>query len=326
MMAVVEGPSAQEGAGGPPPRSPGARSRVSRRLLVVIWGVAILVLATGLGLVVASVEPNSDYLLQEPWLVALGGGRFGVQFITYGRDSSAIQYGVVDSEGHWVSGPSPVSPRYGYFLAPVRAVPVSDDDGRVHIAWTLANETRQSFHYIQLESGGRVLAATGPLGSAFRTGQMEPTRPALRVSSAAVEVVWIDNGTAWATTLDLGGRVIDPPHPYTGGNVTSPSRVAVPGTQGLDSTASVASDQAGNTYYLWVHHRVRSSGREYVLEYELRFRRAGPGGPTERVLDSTDDTWWTTKPLALPGAAMAIAGGVAVAIVSMRLLILRRAR
>jgi hypothetical protein len=282
--------------------------------LLALLALAVAALISGLTLIGVAVEPNSDYISAEPWLVILGSGRIGVEFITYGRDFSAVQYGIVDSRGDWVAGPSPVTGRYGYFLSPTGAVTVSDANARVHIAWTLydSNLRVQSFRYTQLDGAGRVTVATGPLGNRSVPDQSNgPINPVIRLNTSTVDVVWLDQGTNWAVTVDMNGRVVQAAHPIAG-NVSAPPRVPAPLPSTFGSTASTRSDGAGSTYYVWQQSRFRNSGRQGVLEYELRFYRTGPGGAVDRILYSTDDLFWTTKPTVLPGFALTLAGAVAV--------------
>ena len=287
------------------------------RLLMASTGVAVAILISGITMVGVSIEPNSDVISSEPWLVVLATDRVGIVFVTYGRDFSAVLYGVADSRGNWLVGPSPVTARYGYFLYPYGAVPVADSEGRIHLAWTLVDgfQNDQSFHYIQFDSVGRVIATAGPLGNrSVPDGRYGPVTPLIRVNASTVDVVWSDGGY-WAATLDLNGRVIQQAHPIAG-NVSAPPRVPSPSPSAFGSSASVGSDGAGSTYYVWQQQRFRQAGRQSVLEFDLGFYRVGPGGAVDRILYSTDDFYWTTKPLALPGFVLTIAGLVTVPILA----------
>jgi len=296
------------------------------RVLLVSIGVALATLISGITMIGVSIEPNSDFTSPEPWLLIIAPDRIGIEFVTYGRDFSAVQYGVVDPRGNWVVGPSPVTPRYGYFLYPSGAVAVSDPGARVHIAWTLldSNLHEQSFHYIQLNDVGRVMAAAGPLGNrSVPLQSYGPVSPGIQVTSSTVEVVWTDQGANWAATLDLNGRLMQPAHPLAG-NVGGPPRVPSPSPSAFGSSASVGSDGAGSTYYVWQQSRFRQAGRQTVLEYDVGFYRTGPGGGVDRILFSTDDFWWTTKPMVVPGFVLALTGAVAVPILAAYLAMLRR--
>ena len=312
-------------AGSPLARNAGVPARRIRAALLST-GLAIATLLSGITVIAVSIEPNSDYISTEPWVCVLGPDRIGIEFVTYGHDFSAVLYGVVDSRGNWIVGPSPVTPRYGYFLSPSGAIAVCDSAARVHIAWILSgsNPREQSFYYLQLDGVGRVIATAGPLGNRSVTDQSYyPVSPGIQVNSSTVDVAWMDNGTSWAATLDLDGRLIQPAHPLAG-NISGPPRVPSPLPSAFGSSASVGSDGAGFTYYVWQIFRFRQAGRQSLLEYEVGFGRTGPGGQVDRIVYSTDDFWWTTKPMVVPGFVFALIGAVTTPILAAYLARLRR--
>ncbi len=316
MDPAVAAPS--KGAEGQLPGRPSAVPlRVDRRALVVATVLAVTALVSGIGLVGVSILPDSDHIMGEPWLLVLATNHVGVEFITYGRDFSAVQYGVIDSGGSWVVGPKAITGRYGYHLYPSGARAISDSMTRVHVAWTLFDPTvhEQSFYYLQLDALGQVVAAVGPLGNrSVPTVYDGPNPPGIQASNSTVEVTWADEGTYWAATLDLNGRLVRPAHPLPG-NVTGTPRVPAPLPGAFASTASVGSDGAGATYYVWQQSRYRQVGRQSLLEYEIRLYRTGPGGEVDRILYSTDDFWWTTGPLVVPGVVLILMGTVVLPVV-----------
>ena len=297
-------------------------------VLLVSMALALAVLLSGIAIIAVSIEPNADYIEPDPWLFVLAPNRIGIEFITYGREFSAVQYGVVDSGGNWVVWPMSVTPRSGYSLYPSGASAVSDPGGRIHVAWSLFDSTglQQSYRYLQLSDTGLVLAATGPVGnrsvspSAFGT-----VSPVINVTSSTVDVAWTDQGTTWAATLDLTGHLIQPAHTLAG-NVTGPTRVPAPLPSMFGSSASSGIDGTGSTFCVWEQARYVQTGRQSVLGYEVRFYRTGPGGEMDRIVYSTDDTWWTTKSMVLPGFVLALTGAVMVPILIFVLAAARRRR
>jgi len=314
-VIVVEMRPAPEFSGTSADPLPASGPERGIRLLLASVIIALAVLISGFAMIGVSVEPNSDYIATEPWLVVLSPDRIGIEFITYGRDFSAVLYGIVDSRGNWVVGPSPVTARYGYFRSPSGAVAVSDSPSRVHIAWSLVDGDLgvQSFHYLQLDRNGRVVAATGPFGNeSLPPPTIGPVNPGIQVNTSTVEVLWTDQGSTWAATLDLNGRLIQPAHPF-GGSFSGPARVANP-LSSSGGSASMGSDGAGSTCYVWQESRAGLTYRQTHLEYGVHFYRTGPGGSVDRILYATDDFFWTSKPLVLPGFVLTLAGAVAVPI------------
>lgn len=307
------------------------RGRVRPRRVLGLWVALVLAavtLAGGLSLFAVSLEPNTDYILDEPWVIVFSEGRIGIEFITYGARYSAVLSGIVDGSGNWVQWPVAVTPWYGYSTSPVGARAIRDDADRVHIAWTLYDSDRQdqTFHYVQLDRSGRVVATAGPLGSAHITpgGYQSPVRPAIRVAGGEVHVVWLTNGTYVATVLDLEGRVIAPPSPASNlDNASFGTREPVPDGGDFDSAASVGVGEFGNTYYLWRRSIFGMSGRQPISEYEVLLRRDGPSGSYVKILYSTRDTWWTTRPTVVPAVVLSVAGGTSAPFLMWRLIRLR---
>ena len=173
---------------------------------------------------------------------------------------------------------------------------------------------------------GRVLTETGPLGSVARQEIYTGNPPGLLVASDHVEIVWIDNATYMIARVGFDGVPLGPP--VSTMRIDNASyflpRAMVPGsTEYIDLTASVASE-GGSTFYLWHHSRQWYVGRTYRSEDDLNFRRDGPGVSTIRTLFSTEDTWWTGKPLVAPLAVLLASGAVGLTIGAWRALRSRR--
>jgi len=304
--------------------SPGealGRGTAPRRPPAFLAALVILVSAAVLGgaLLGVSAEPDSDHLATEPWLVDLGGGRFGVEFLTYGRTASAVRYGIVDAHGNWLSGPRAISPSFGYSTYPIRAYLVADAGGRAYIAWNLYDSNREveAFHYIGLDDGGNVAAAGGPLGSTpvvRDTYSIYPQTPTIQLSGDEVHIYWNSEGNRTKVVLDHAGQVLVPAGPTASGdNGTGlPSRVAT-SESFFDSSASAVAS-GGGSCYLWVRSFYTGSPRSPDIEYALRFRRVDGGGSEERTLYSTEDAWWLSKTTAMVGLPL-MAGGIVASVV-----------
>lgn len=289
----------------------GMHPRRPRRTLVA-FSASVSAAVLGAALLGVSAEPDSDYLVTEPWLVSLGGGKLGVEFLTYGRTASAVRYGVVDTHGVWLSGPRAISPSFGYATRPIRGYVVADADGRSYVAWNLYDSSREveAFHYIRLDAGGNVLAAAGPLGSTpvlRDTYSIYPQTPAIRVSGDEIQIYWTSEGVRTKVVLDTGGQVLVPPGPTApGDNGTElPARVRL-SESFFDYTASAVASGEG-TFYLWVRSYYAGSSRSPDIEYALRFRRVD-GGAEEKVLYSTEDAWWLSKATSVVGLPLMAAG------------------
>ena len=273
----------------------------------------------------SSFEPGSIayHLGGPPWLLNLGEGGLGVVYLkagfSNGIDRSAVFYGVVNAGGLWTAGPTSVSPpiRPGPpgAIGPAGIVGRIDERRLVHVAWALWDAEREdlSFHYLQLDPKGTVLARTGPLANLTVPFVYSPVRLGIRVLSDEIQIAFPANGVYMVTALDLTGEVKSPPSPATGLDNASyfPLRQFPPGVSAatnevLDSDASLVSD-GPTTYYLWVNGRQWFEGRTYRSEMDLQFYRESPSGNVSRVLDSTEDGWWLTKPAVLPSLLSLVA-------------------
>jgi len=294
--------------------------------ILVALLLSVAVAATGAVLLGISLEPNTDYLPPEPWLVDLGGGRFGVEFLTYGRSASAVRYGVVDREGNWISGPRAITPAFGYYSYPIAAYTVSDSAGNAYVAWNHYDRGVEAFHYIGLDDGVSVLAAAGPIGASTVQRSdccVYPQTPGVQLSGDEVHIYWTSNGTRMKVVLDRTGRILLPASATTPGD----NGTGLPARQRLSEDfanypASVVHDSTG-TYYLWIRSFYSGSPRSPTTEYELKFRRV-QAGATENVLYSTHDVWQLSKPTAVLGIAL-LAGG-SVGSVTMAVIFAQRVR
>ena len=308
-----------------------ARRRVHSRARVARLGAALiaLALAGGSAGVMASYEdPSVSYGLEgPPWLLDLGAGMLGVLYTNHGFTSgitrSAVVFGVIDEDGTWIRRPAPVT-------SPSRLAPPGSlgpagiaarfEGSRIHIALAIWDSERGdlSFHYLALDLTGVVRVATGPLANLTLEWIYGPVRLGIRVTSDEVQIAFPPNGTSNGTylisTLDLSGVVKSPPYPAPDLDNASyfPPRLFPPGVtemtrDSLDSDASVVSDGT-TTYYLWINGRSWLEGKNtYRSERDLQFLRESPRGDVSRVLDSTADTWWLTKPVVLPSIASLVA-------------------
>lgn len=290
--------------------------------------IFVLVVAGIAGLSI-SFEPGSiAYSLGgPPWLLSLDEGSLGVVYLKHGFsngiDRSAVFYGVVNTGGLWTAGPTPVSPpnRPGPpgAIGPAGIVARIDERRLVHIAWALWDSERDdlSFHYVQLDPNGTVRAWTGPLANFTVPFVYSSVHLGIRVLLDEIQIVFpangAANGTHMVTTLNLMGQIRSPPSLATGLDNASyfPLRQFPPGVSAatnevLDSDASLVSD-GPTTYYLWVNGRQWFEGRTYRSEMDLQFYRESPSGNVSRVLDSTEDGWWLTKPAVLPSLLSLVA-------------------
>ncbi len=278
------------------------------------------------GFALAYEPPHATYSLSgPPWILSLGAGQFAVIFINAGLGNRAVFFGVVDFNGAWISWPVPVTPREaGGSKGPSGVTARLDGEGIVHLAWALwdSENDLQTFHYLQLEaSGSKRLASEvwaeslqeiyGPVPVGLR---IEPNQ--LQIASPVNNSYFRnETPTYMVSTLDYAGALTESPYPVSNLDETSyfpPRRLppGVPYRQPGDSDASIVTDEQGNTFYLWIDFRDWFVGRAYFSERDLRFDREGSAGSTTRILYSTEDTWWLTKPLILPSVlGLILAGG-----------------
>lgn len=306
------------------PPAPSTGKQFLAPALLAGFAVSIAGIATGIALLAVSVEPDTDYVQPEPWLVALGPGRFGAEFVTYGRTSSAVRFGVLDGEGAWIVSSRPITPSFGFFHGPSRAYAASDAT-RVHVAWTLYDSDRfeESFHYVQLDFEGNLRAVAGPLAATpvqRDDFSVYPQTPGIRILPDTVQVHWAANGTPMKTVLDLDGRVVAPPTPTDPlDNATGPPARWTMSPEDLpDASASVIEDPSGVVYYLWRRYSYSGSPRSPKLDYNVMFRRTGAGSDVERLLYSTTDLWWSSKPFVVPAIVLISGGGVATVLLGFR--------
>lgn len=313
--------------------------RTKRRSLppsAATWFAAGVMIASVIGgsygLVSSAESPTVSYSLgKRPWLLPLGSERFGVVFENHGFVdgvvTSAIHYGVVTKQGDWVSGPSPVTrpdrPAEPGTHGPAGVTALIDEGKRVHIAWALWNSIGHalSFQYLQLDPTGSVRVKTGPLAILVHPGGIgSPILLGLRVSADEVQIAFPGDETYMVTTLNRAGVVTSQPYPVPNlDNATFfPPRQFPPGNQdSMDSDASAVADGT-TTYYLWINGRQWFEGllrKTYRSEEDLQFLRSGSFGEVSRVLYSTDDTWWLSKPFVLPSFSSILGGPSAFAIV-----------
>lgn len=312
--------------------------RTKRRNLpssAAVWLAAGLMVASvfggSYGLASSVESPTVSYSLgKRPWLLPLGSERFGVVFENHGFVdgvvTSAIHYGVVTTQGEWVSGPSPVTrpdrPAEPGTHGPAGVTARIDDGRRVHIAWALWDSIGHalSFHYIQLDPTGLVRAKAGPLAIIVLPEIGSPILLGLHVSPDEVQIAFPGDETYMVTTLNRTGVVTSQPYPVPNlDNATFfPPRRLPPGNQdSMDSDASAVADGT-TTYHLWINGRQWFEGllrRTYRSEEDLQFLRSGSSGDVSRVLYSTEDTWWLSKPFVLPSFFSILGGASAFAIV-----------
>ena len=293
------------------------KGRSRYRALVMAVTLAIVGIVSGVAGLVASFEPgNSSYATDPaPWLLLLGPARLGVEFINYGWDNSAVFFGVADTSGNWLHRPVPVTPLGTYNRAPTGAIARIDETGRVHIAWALFETDRelQSYYYLQLDPSGFVRVESKRLGTDAVREVYIPVPIGLHISPNSERVAWFANGTYNVVTLGSDGNVISGPEPTPTLDNASyfPVRGPPPGgIEPVDQEASSVSDSSGNVYYLWRRTRQWYEGRNFRLEQDLQFLKEGPSGSYSKVLHSTEDSWWLTKPFVLPSSIVLVSGSL----------------
>lgn len=305
----------------------------------VLFAAALMVVSViggSYGLVSSAEPPTVSYSLgTRPWLLPLGPERFGVVFENHGFVdgvvTSGILYGVVTAHGEWVSGPSlvtrPDSPAEPGTYGPAGVTARIDEGKRVHIAWALWNSIGHalSFHYLQLDPTGSVRAKAGPLAILVLPGIGSPILLGLRISSDEVQIAFPGEETYMVATLNQAGVVTSQPYPVPSlDNATFfpprsfPPGVSLENQDSMDSDASAVADGT-ITYYLWINGRQWFEGllrRTYRSEEDLQFLRSGSSLEVSRVLYSTEDTWWLSKPFVLPSFFSILTGASVFSIVA----------
>ncbi len=278
------------------------------------------------GFALAYEPPLATYSLSgPPWILSLGAGQFAVVFTNVGVGNSAVFFGVVDINGAWISWPLPVTPiEPGGTRGPSGVTARLDDEGSVHLAWALWDSPNdlQTYHYLQLDASGSKRLAREVWGESLKE-VYGPVPVGLRIEPDQVQIASPVNNsyfrnetpTYMVSTLDYSGTPTESPYPVSDLDEASyfPPRRLPPGVtqrQSGDSDASIATDERGNTFYLWIDFRSWFVGRTYFSERDLRFDREGSAGSTTRILYSTEDTWWLTKAPVLPSVlGFILAGG-----------------